>query len=245
MVRGMDSRAAHVRATISRVAGEFIVIVAGVLVALAADDWRQGRERATVATASLNAMLSDLAADSVLLQGVIDSYRLDDASGTSLLAAIDDPAFPLDSAEALLEPFYLGAPYAPSRAAFATALESGTLEFIADDDLRLSIVSYFDQSSTVFGGNFEDLLEELFELHELMRPHLRPRITPELSSMWPMPASPRRLVSSWEEFRSDNALLIQLLEFTIYAGYMVDFASGRLEANLALQRDIRSTLAPA
>ncbi|MHC4405937.1 MAG: hypothetical protein ACYTG0_40365 [Planctomycetota bacterium] len=87
---------------VARILGQLALVFVGVLLALAADDWRQGREEAAFGAAALGAILADLHADSAALQGLVDSYAVDDASGARLLANIDNPGFPRDSVEAYL-----------------------------------------------------------------------------------------------------------------------------------------------
>lgn len=226
----------------ARLLGEFVLIFVGVVLALAADDWREGREQVALGERALRAMLTDLEADSAVLHELAISYAVDDSSATRLLRQIDNPAFPRGSIEELVRAFYLGAPYAPSRAAYTTALQTGALEFVRDEALRLAIVSYFEQSSSVFARNFEQLLAEVFELHDLLKPHLRVRVDSSTASSWPPPENARVLYSSWDALRRDNALTVQLLEFAIYSGYMVEFAQTRLHANLELQESIRREL---
>jgi len=226
----------------ARVLGELSLIFIGVLLALAADDWRERQQQAESGRAALRAMLADLAADSAALVGVVSSYAADDTSGARLLANLSNERFPSDSVEAYLAPFYQGTPYAPSRAGFTIAVQTGALQFIDNEELRLQLVSYFEQSNAVFSQNFEEVLEEVAQLHELLKPYLRIAIPSSVVAAWPPPERARRVQAPWNVLRTDNALTVQLLEYAAYAGYFAAVAQGRLNENQALQRAIKAEL---
>lgn len=226
------------RSAVPRVAGELLLIFVGVLLALAADDWREKRDQAARGRAVLRAIEADLPAERALLQRLAESYAQDAESAAALLANAGNAEFSIDSVATAVAAFYLGSEYAPSDASFTTAVQTGSLGFIENESLRVSLVDYFDQSGSVFQANFQELLLEVSALHDLLNQYLRPDVTAG-DSLWPAPPQPRQLDAPWDALRGDNELMMQVLDFGIYAAYLVDFARRRAASDEQLEQSIR------
>ena len=223
-----------------RIVGEFAVICAGVLAALVADDWREGREQRALGDRALVAILADLAADSAVLANLVESFTSDDHAAARLLAHADDPLFPTDSVESYLYAFYQGAPYAPSRAGFSLAVGTGALQYVQGDSLRVAIVQYFEQASAMFGAWYTELVAWGEALTDQLRPRFRPRLAPQTASLFPIQWGARRLQASWNELRRDDVLMHHVFDFGTYAGEFANDSRERLRQNLSLQALIRA-----
>ena len=220
---------------------EGVVIVGSILLAFGLQAWWEGRQQSAHSDQTLNTMLADLSAETAWLDSVSLRFAADERSGIRLLANIDNSDFPFDSVEFYLQDFYSGGPYTPSLAGYTAALQSGVLPTLPDS-LSASIVSYFGASQAFFSDQMEGVRGQNAGLTELLQPYFRPYVAAEVYSLYPFPPGVRRLDSTWNELRTDNALMTQVLEFGTYAGYIVGEAESRLKENVALQATIRSAL---
>lgn len=130
-----------------RLLGEFLVIVVGVLVALAVDAWRGDQAEAQLARQHLQALLVDLTEDSMMLSRMDDGLVAKREALNSLRAVAwsDLPASP-DSVARLLSPSAMYGwkmPEAQS-AAYEELKNTGGLRLINDADLRSAIVGYYE-----------------------------------------------------------------------------------------------------
>lgn len=133
------------RATVGRLAAECLVIVIGVLVALAVDQWRTEVEEDRQLVSYLAGLEADLVADSASLAG--DAIRAEQvAIGLEvLLAVVEDPGVEYDEARiarALLELQWIVDP--PIRSGTWTDLvSSGNLRLLDDSALRQTLSAYY------------------------------------------------------------------------------------------------------
>jgi hypothetical protein len=111
---------------LSRITGEFVLIVVGVVVALMADDYRQQREVAASTAAAIDLLLVDLEQDSVQLAGVLFYRPGSNPNMGLLLSNTDRPTFPSDSAEAAIHQLRCAplSTYSSSKIAFGSSVTS-------------------------------------------------------------------------------------------------------------------------
>ena len=145
----LESAERHVKTEhAKRVAGEFVVIVLGVLVALAVDDLRAGRADRDLEAYYLEALTQDLAADtaelrwllmiqdSVVVAGHRLSKHLDDPLVRPLPAELTDVDVPLARASALvMEPL----DFESTRATYDEMVASGSLRVVRSETLRRAL----------------------------------------------------------------------------------------------------------
>lgn len=174
-------------------AAEFLVVVSGILVALALQAWYQGRQDAHVAQVYLSQFEADLDATERDLRSAIaqDSSRAD--LGTRIVAAFhsDAPLAP-DTARSWLKlQFGFFSDPRPVLATVTTLIETGDIKLIADPPLRSAIVAYaslmaidMDELSRsvdrLTGAN--DVVSRRWEYHSLP-----PLVDPRARSASPYP----------------------------------------------------------
>jgi len=203
----------------SRVIGEFVVIVLGVLVALAADRWAQGLDDARAGAEYLLRLEEDL---------VTDSTALAEASEASRAAAVAMQAlWALEAARSTLDTDSLRAlafggltPGDEPSAAAATFEElkaSGHLQLISQPALRREVLGYYQVASeyrtrllTARGRGREPYAEAMWDTGSLI-PGERPGdawvarflATPDLDRLVGRAASYHQirinLLSGWQE----------------------------------------------
>lgn len=123
---------------------EFIVIFAGVLIALVADDWRTSREEQRRSVQSLRVVTEDLRSDSGQLVGLGQLASGHNAAARWLFENWDVPQPPPDSIEWAL--MTLSGAQAPtfSRAGWDGLRNSNRLHLISSDSLRNALSAYYE-----------------------------------------------------------------------------------------------------
>jgi type II secretory pathway pseudopilin PulG len=129
-----------------RLAAEFVVIVLGVLVALAADRWIQAVDEAQQETEYLLRLAVDLSADSAVLEraSAMESLRVE--WGWHLLDLLREvPSTVPATAETLLQIDWLHyGPALPSNSnTWDEILATGNLSLLQDEDLRDDLAAYY------------------------------------------------------------------------------------------------------
>lgn len=167
-----------------RAAGELGLIVLGVLIALSADRWVEGRDRAAREVEALESIRSDIEADLRYLDRRMGEERLSDEFWLVTDALYEDAA-PSDTLQFLAQLYGLAyfQTLQGSRAAFEDLVGSGDMDLISNPELRRSIVRYFTTQ-----GHFEkygDLMtQELYEfrnsIHDVVDPRIWAVLTAEL-----------------------------------------------------------------
>jgi hypothetical protein len=227
------------RGSVRWFAAEFLVVVSGILVALALQAWYQGRHDARVARVYLNQLGADLNATERDLRIAIaqDSGRAD--LGTRIVIAFhSDAPLPPDSARSWLkQQFGFFSDPRPLLATVTTLIETGDIKLIADPSLRSAIVAYaslmeldMDELSRdvnrLRGAN--DVVSRRWEYHSLA-----PLLDPRARSASPYPdrytdaeaaAMLPRFMRAWPVILSDadmrGAEQVRLVAFTNRVFYM-------------------------
>ena len=138
------------RASVRWFAGEFLVVVAGVLAALAMQSWYQARRDAKAASVYVAQLQSDLEASVQMLRTAVVEDSLRAAANAWLLTALHDRANPsADSSTSWLR-FRLGY-YSDPRPVLGTVntlIETGDIRLIGNARLRSQIVAYASLMAT-------------------------------------------------------------------------------------------------
>jgi hypothetical protein len=129
----------------ARLGAEFVVIVVGVLVALAFDAWRQDAGEARLGRVHIEALTRDLESDSALLSITVPGLERKSAAVHVLLRDVAN--IPADS---MIDLIPTSANYGwripnTRNAAFEEILSTGGLRLIPDADLRSDIVWYYEE----------------------------------------------------------------------------------------------------
>jgi hypothetical protein len=156
-----------------RLIGEFVIIVLGVLAALAVDNWREERAEQELQSMYLARFADDLDRDLQSLRSATWSSMAQARATTTLLDALGDPQAyniprmtdSLDSvdftrpAHEVIDTSFGGLvwtsrrirTFAPSRATYDELLATGRLLVIEDPGLRESIIDYYSFAENVEG----------------------------------------------------------------------------------------------
>ncbi len=124
--------------------GELFIVVAGVLIALAADGWAQGKADRSLEQSYLEDLVVDLQADTAQLRTAIELASDRAALGHAVLRVMDGDTVlsPPDFVVALERQFYLAFP-AYSQTTMADLLSTGNLRLIRDRGLKRQLAEYY------------------------------------------------------------------------------------------------------
>ena len=130
---------------------EFVMLVVGILLALAVNNWVEERRDARIERQYLERLVRDFDADLVLLADLAEFERSQVADGVLAWRALADPASITDReaiASALVQ---LGArrTLRLTRAAYTDLTSTGNLRLIGDGELRDRIVGLYEENDRV------------------------------------------------------------------------------------------------
>lgn len=161
--------------------GELFIVVAGVLVALAIDQWNDGRLERQEADDLLQHMLMDLQTDVADIEQMIRLVGDKEQSLLRLRSVFDSGQRPENETQ-FLQDIITGADWGwnqvrPRNSTYQEALSSGKFGLIRDSGLRLEISRYYFDFMNMF--NRADARETLF-------PHLSFQYVPRsrVSDIW-------------------------------------------------------------
>jgi hypothetical protein len=127
-----------------RVFGEFALIVVGVLVALAVNNWNGARERDRTETFTLQAIRGALAADLTILEDADSGYRVRERLIADLLVHLKARRGYTDSLRANFGAIYGYLTLQLNRAPYE-ALKARDIGLVTDDSLRTAIVDMYER----------------------------------------------------------------------------------------------------
>ena len=140
-------------------AAEFLVVVTGVLVALALNSWWQGRQDAARERAYLLQLSADLETNEELAQRTLDQMNERIRQGAKLHDALRTPTLPPpDSLERWLRESLGPSPLYPRMGSVQALIETGDLNLIRDDALRTGITDYVGAVQT--GSEMVDVIND-------------------------------------------------------------------------------------
>lgn len=126
--------------------GETLIVVVGVLIALAVDSWREERRDERTEEQYLSSLLEDLESDFAELDRAGSQARTATASARTVLQVLEGQARPLpgDSLAHAVE--YAGFLYFPAYFpyTFDELVSTGNLRIIRDPELRREIAAYYN-----------------------------------------------------------------------------------------------------
>lgn len=160
--------------------GELVLIVAGVLIALAVNDWSQARRDRGAEVEALGEIRAALGEDLGDVRADLLRHRRAAAAAESLLDTAGDRAA-CDSVGPRVAAL-LSVPYHVSNTAAYESVKARGLGLIADDSLRLSIIHLYAYRNAVIdvanahGNRF---------VEEVLRPYVRARFTLDGATLAP------------------------------------------------------------
>lgn len=134
------------RRTVGRGAAELVIVIIGVIIALAVDRWVASIDDEARAREYVERLAEDLRADSVGLSDTLDRWAQMDAGGTRFLEIVEgadhevgDPAVFVQTVEFLT--WWVA--YAPNRGTWDEMNSTGQLGLIQDRETRSALTRYY------------------------------------------------------------------------------------------------------
>jgi len=154
---------------------ELVIVVTGVLIALAADGWSKRQADRALELRYLNDLVVDLKSDTAQLRAAIDLAETRAALGHAVLRAADGDTVlsPSDLVVALERQFYFAFP-AYSRTTISDLMSTGNLRLLQGRDLKRQLSEYYQtierleqwsENWRVIQRDVERLMPELLPLH--------------------------------------------------------------------------------
>ena len=201
---------------------EFLAIVVGVVVALAADDWRETREERTDVRESLVLVLSDLRSDSTQLSNLVQTTRTWDQTSAWLINNWDRQDLERDSLEAGLFDYSAGYRLYLSRGAFEGLQDSNRLRLVDDDELRASLRRHYQVRLPRLETLYLDLRRYFLAVHESLVPYVRNVAGEDPESLYPPSESRVYLRRPWTEIAQDERLHNDIVWLGRFSGFIAD-----------------------
>ena len=142
-------------------AGQILVVVTGILVALALDAWWDARQDAARERAYLRQLDADLAQTDVIIDSYDRFLRPVDSTAALLVRAYRTPAPPPE--DSLYTWLLVGSRFGVPRPVVGTAealVTTGDLALVRNDSLRIEIVSYLEYNRALLST--QDAVSELW-----------------------------------------------------------------------------------
>ena len=154
--------------TVRRAAGEVLMIVVGVLIALAASDWQERQFERRAERDLLGELHTALAIDLAALEGQYRRYERVEERVETLLGVLHSGAPYADSLDAYFGTLY-GIEFPQLNRAGYESLKSQGLDLVSDDALRSQIARVYEQAYF----RIDDALDsERMVILDLLRPYV-------------------------------------------------------------------------
>jgi hypothetical protein len=137
---------------VGRLAAELLVIVLGVLLALAADRWNQGRADTAAEAAYLERLMSEIRADSIQMEVVVDRLPARLAARDSLIDVLDGAVAPPDMVATVLAAAGLQVDLNPPNA-WRELETASSLNLLRDSAVRQAVTAYYRVAREANGRN--------------------------------------------------------------------------------------------
>lgn len=217
----------------ARVTAEFLAILAGVTLALLADDWRDYRNDRETEKAALVEILRDLEADSSALAAQRRRMRLQNDAALWAQGHFGMEV-PGDSALSAVRNLWYFTRYQPVRSGYVGLRDSGQMALIVDPSLRQGVVDYYEvsqpymlQSSDYYWQLRDRFTESLFEDVLLIGDTAAEEIFPSGFAL--------ELGRPWQEFSDEIEFRNRLMAFGAFASNWGVRIEGVQEANRTLK----------
>lgn len=199
--------------TVPRVAGEFAVIVAGVLIALATDRWIEDLDARGMETAYVAMLLQDVEADSAAFaEQIMERRALLDWSA-NLHERLGDPSSTIAEPREFLFRLNYYSAWVPSlvrQATWTELLSTGRLGLIRGTELRRSLGQYYSRAENRRLG-FDQMDRELASIKALIEQTLEPETRRAINRFGGAPITQADADTVFEEIRSNRELRASLV----------------------------------
>lgn len=219
---------------------EFLIIVVGVMVALAGDSWLEGREEAARAEVAVALLLENLDDDAESLEAVAQYPLMHDSVRATIWSTPVDRAVPQDSIPTLIRRLIFGTDFRPARAAYESLLASDGLRHVGDQPIRNQIVEYYEEYLSEVVTWYEWWIQFNAVFFEMTTRMQVPDIHELGQGLGPWQEVPQRSTRSWSQFRGDEQLMSHLWLVSIYEQGLERRVREALSANQALRVRLES-----
>ena len=222
-----------------RIAAEFIAILAGVTLALLADDWRDFRRDRTDERLALQEILADLEADSVELAAQFKRQQQANAAVLWTLRNVErDP--PADTLLSGMTPLFYYTSYEAVSSGYRGLRDSGRLPLIRTVEIRRKVVDYYEVTQPYMKSFYDDFLAQYTEFKGTTAPYIR-LIPDSVGDVFAESFDPV-LVRPWRAMREDYRFLYETEELgTIVSTFALRIGPA-LEKNSELRGLIRDVI---
>ncbi|SVC17267.1 uncharacterized protein METZ01_LOCUS270121 [marine metagenome] len=223
-----------------RIGAEFLIIVAGVSISLAAERWRQATEDREAEQTLLSGLEVDLESDAGELEALARNARNWDRTAQWVSLNEDRSDVPTDSVALMFQPFGVTSFYQPVRAAYSGAIGSGGISLILEDSLRMAVINYYEVRQPWILQFFNLVFDNWRKWYDISAPYLNWGIQPSDTTMFAAirSSNPPELRESWTTISSDAAFMGHI-DIT---GMLGGNASLRIDQALAENRALRERI---
>jgi hypothetical protein len=227
-----------------RLLAEFGIIFLGITLSLLADDWRSARLDRVEERVALAELLSDLAADEVELSTLSKGAALHDRDAWWIFDRLGEQSVDEDSAGARFTSVHYSLDYEPINATYEGLRSTGRLALIRNEDLRRSIVRYFEERQEYIFGFVETYGDIWLAFTESAAPDIERAYSESATSFAPDDPSRRGMIllRPWAEIPSDPMFRYRISTMGTLAAVIADRSGGLIRDNEALQDAIRRFL---
>ena len=227
-----------------RIGAEFLIIVVGVSVSLAAERWRQGNEDRETERALLSGLQTDLESEAQVLANLATRARTWDRTAQWVNLNEDRSDAPPDSVATIMQSFGIITFYQPVRAAYTEGISSGGLSLILEDSLRAAVVNYYEVRQPYMVQFYNLVFDNWRGFYDASAPYLNWGIQPSDTTMFAaiQTRNPPELRESWTTISSDAALMGHVDIIGMLGGNASVRIDEVLAANQALREQIRAQL---
>ena len=227
-----------------RIGAEFLIIVVGVSVSLAAERWRQGNEDRETERALLSGLQTDLESEAQVLANLATRARTWDRTAQWVNLNEDRSDAPPDSVATIMQSFGTITFYQPVRAAYTEGISSGGLSLILEDSLRAAVVNYYEVRQPYMVQFYNLVFDNWRGFYDASAPYLNWGIQPSDTTMFAaiQERNPPELRESWTTISSDAAFMGHVDIIGMLGGNASVRIDQVLAANQALREQIQAQL---
>jgi len=227
-----------------RIGAEFLIIVVGVSVSLAAERWRQGNEDRETERALLSGLQADLGSEAQDLANLATRTRNWDRAVQWVNLNEDRSDAPLDSVASIMQSFGRITFYQPVRAAYTEGISSGALSLILEDSLRTAVVNYYEIRQPYMVQFYDLVFDNWRGFYDAAAPFLNWGIQPSDTTMFAAIQTRNlpELRESWTTMSSDASFMGHVDIIGMLGGNASARIDEVLADNQALREQIRAQL---
>jgi hypothetical protein len=199
-------------------AAEFLIVVAGILAALAVDEWRQGREELRILNESLADVAQEIRGNISTVERIQKSALANKMKGLgTVIGFLSDPQAPADDPAALLQAFAVSARGATPwlvNDRFEALRNSGNLRLLRDPQLADELVTAYEGPQVLYSqvermqGTYPTVVNEIIPATMQVRLNLIHWYTRDSAA--PAIADPADAASAVAEIRARRLELLPL-----------------------------------